>query len=416
MNNILKQIKKTKEVSYHLVNIDENKRIKILNELADSLRVLKQDIINENQKDLALMSFYDPKYDRLLLSENRILSMANEVQLVASLPNVLEKVIEEKIRKDGLVLKKISVPLGVVAIIYESRPNVTIDVFSLCFKSGNACILKGGKEAYHSNKILVEIIKKILINNNINPEVIYLMPSEREAVNILLNAVGFVDVCLARGSQALINFVRDEAKIPVIETGAGIVHAFFDLSGDLIKGMNIIENSKIRRVSVCNALDCLIIHEGRLENLGDLIKPLAEKKVEVFADQESYKILEGGYPKGLLKNANDDDFGREFLSYKISIKTVKSFRQAVEHISIHTSGHSEAIISEDQISIDYFLKNVDAAALYVNASTAFTDGNQFGMGAEVGISTQKLHVRGPIGLESLTSYKWLIFGDGHVRD
>ena len=415
MDNILQQIKKTKSCSYNLINIDENKRIKILNELADSLRSLKQDIINENQKDLALMSFEDPKYDRLLLSESRILAMADEVQLVAYLPNVLEKIIEEKTREDGLILKKISVPLGVVAIIYESRPNVTIDVFSLCFKSGNACILKGGKEACHSNKILVDIIKKTLINNDISPEVVYLMPSEREVVNILLDAVEFVDVCLPRGSQALINFVRDRARIPVIETGAGIVHAFFDLSGDLIKGRNIIDNSKTRRVSVCNALDCLIIHEERLKDLWCLIKPLAEKRVEIFADQESHRYLDASYPKELLNKANDNDFGREFLSYKMSIKTVKSFKQAVDHISVHTSGHSEAIISEDQIAIEYFLKNIDAAALYVNASTSFTDGNQFGMGAEVGISTQKLHVRGPIGLESLTSYKWLIFGEGHIR-
>lgn len=415
MENILQQIKRTKEVSHNLVNIDENKRIQILNELAETLKALKQDIINANQKDLALMSSTDSKYDRLLLSENRILAMADEVKLVASLPNVLENILQEKTREDGLILKKISVPLGVVAIIYESRPNVTIDVFSLCFKSGNACILKGGKEAYHSNKILVDIIKTILINHDINPEIIYLMPSDREAVNILLDAVGFVDVCLPRGSQSLINFVRDRAKIPVIETGAGIVHAFFDLSGNLTKGINIVKNSKTRRVSVCNALDCLVIHEERLPDLWNLIESLAEEKVEIFADTESYKQLDGYYPKELLNKASKDDFGREFLDYKMSIKTVKSFKQAVDHISSYTSGHSEAIISEYQISIDYFLKNVDAAALYVNASTAFTDGNQFGMGAEVGISTQKLHVRGPIGLESLTSYKWLIFGNGHIR-
>ncbi len=306
-------------------------------------------------------------------------------------------------------------PLGVVAVIYESRPNVTIDVFSLCFKTGNACVLKGGKEAHYSNIYLVSLIQKSLETHGISTQAICLLPSDRKAIHALLNAVNLVDVCIPRGSQTLINFVRENAKIPIIETGAGIVHTYFDSSGDADQARLIIDNAKTRRVSVCNALDSLVIHEKRLNELPFLMEPLAEKNVVIFADPQSYQTLESSYPKQLLHKAKPSDFGHEFLSHKMAIKTVGSAEEAVEHIMLYTSGHSEAILAEDQDTINYFLERVDAAAVYVNTSTAFTDGGQFGMGGEIGISTQKLHARGPMSLDSLTSYKWVIWGDGQIR-
>lgn len=391
------------------------KRNQVLFNLANNLRSACHQIIQENHKDLALMPVEDPRYDRLLLSEERINSIANDVELVASLPHISDVILEEKHMPNGLRIQKISVPLGVVAVIYESRPNVTIDVFSLCFKTGNACVLKGGKEAHYSNLFLVSLIKKSLQQHGVDDQAICLLPSNREAVNTLLHAVGLVDVCIPRGSQSLINFVRENAKIPVIETGAGIVHTYFDASGDIEKGRLIIENAKTRRVSVCNALDTLVIHKKCLGQLHLLMEPLAAKNVEIFADKLSYAALESFYPSQLLHKANPSDFGKEFLSYKMSIKTVDSVEKAVEHIMHYTSGHSEAIISEDKTTIAYFLDRIDAAAVYVNTSTAFTDGGQFGMGAEIGISTQKLHARGPMSLDALTCYKWVIWGDGQIR-
>jgi glutamate-5-semialdehyde dehydrogenase len=292
---------------------------------------------------------------------------------------------------------------------------VTVDVFTLCFRTGNACILKGGKEAHYSNTILVQIIKNVLQTFGYSSKLIYLLPPEREASGILLKATGLVDVCIPRGSQSLINFVRENAKIPVIETGAGIVHTYFDVSGDLQKGRQIIDNAKTRRVSVCNALDCLIIHTGRLNDLWELMKPLAAKNVEVFADEASYNKLASCYPAKMLHKASAEDFGLEFLSAKMAIKTVSSLAESLRHIRQYSSGHSEAIIAEDNTVIADFLSRVDASAVYVNASTAFTDGGQFGMGAEIGISTQKLHARGPMALDALTSYKWVIRGNGQVR-
>ncbi len=395
--------------------LEEEKRKSVLLTLAKQLREAVHEIIAENQKDLALMDEADPKYDRLLLSEERIYSIANDVDLVASLSHPRAAIIAERKLANGLKIKKISVPLGVVSIIYESRPNVTIDSFALCFKTGNACILKGGKEAYHSNQCLVSLIQKALKYHGLDNHLIYLLPAEREAMNTLLNATGLVDVCIPRGSQALIDFVRKNARIPFIETGAGIVHTYFDLSANVEKGRLIIDNAKTRRVSVCNALDTLIIHEKRLSDLPLLVEILAQKKVEIFADELGYKELEYVYPKELLQRAKPDDFGQEFLSYKMSLKTVASVEEAVEHIMKYSSGHSEAIIAEDKKAIDYFLEHIDAAAVYVNASTAFTDGGQFGMGAEIGISTQKLHARGPMSLDALTSYKWVVWGDGHIR-
>lgn len=411
IDNIIDNIKNAKSANrFPIINQQRNS---VLSSLAENLIEESPAILEENAKDLALMSKEDPKYDRLLLSRDRIKDIANDIISVSSLESPIGKILSEIKRPNGLLIKKISVPLGVVAVVYESRPNVTVDVFSLCFKSGNACILKGGKEAYYTNSILVRIIKKVLQRHNINSDIIYLAPSNREAINVLLKAQGMIDVCIPRGSKDLINFVRDNATIPIIETGAGVVHTYFDASGDVNKGIAIINNAKTRRVSVCNALDTLIIHKSRVDDLHKILEPIREYNVEIFADEISYDHIKNYY--NLLKRASFEDFGKEFLSYKMSIKVVGSVQDAVEHITQYSSGHSEAIIAEDEEVISYFLNMIDAAVLYVNASTAFTDGAQFGMGAEIGISTQKLHTRGPTSLEGLTSYKWIVYGNGHIR-
>ena len=372
-------------------------------------------ILHANKKDLDRMSESDPRYDRLKLTEQRIGDIAADIRNVATLPSPLGIILEEKKVKSGLDLRKITVPLGVIGIIYEARPNVTFDVFSLCLKSGNACILKGGSDAESSNRYIHMLIQRVLRNAGIDENVIALLPTDRQATTELLQAVGYVDILIPRGSQSLIDFVRDNAKVPVIETGAGIVHTYFDKTGDVTKGADVIFNSKTRRVSVCNALDCLIIHSSRLADLPALVKRLAEKNVTLHADRASLERLQSAYPADLLKVAEPKHYGTEFLDYKMSIRTVDSFDEALEHINTYSSKHSEAIVAEDEKTIDAFLLNVDAAAVYANASTAFTDGAQFGLGAEIGISTQKLHARGPMALRELTSYKWLIRGNGTVR-
>ena len=372
-------------------------------------------ILEENKKDLERMPQSDPKYDRLKLTEQRIQDIASDLKNVAGLPSPLGKVLDQRQHQNGLELTKVSVPLGVVGIIYESRPNVTFDVFSLCLKSGNACVLKGGSDAEFSNIAIVKVIKEVIQKYELDENILALLPAEREATSELLNAVGYVDIIIPRGSQNLINYVRDHAKVPVIETGAGIVHTYVDKSADLEKSISIINNAKTRRVSVCNALDCLIIHTDKLKDLTDIVKPLAESKVAVFADEKAFNSIKGTYPDNLLKEALDEHFGTEFLDYKLSIKTVDSMDEALDHISTYSSKHSEAIIAEDENAIDQFMKGVDAAAVYSNTSTAFTDGAQFGLGAEIGISTQKLHARGPMALDEMTSYKWIIKGDGQIR-
>ncbi len=413
---LIKKLEEVKIASHILAILEDTLRNSVLQSLADKLRQSYIEILRENAKDLAHMAIENPMYDRLLLTQERINVIANDVESVITITSPLGKKIDQKVMDNGLKIEKIVVPLGVVAVIYESRPNVTIDIFSLCFKSGNACVLKGGKEAHHSNQILYALIQEILLEHKIDLNSVYLLPPSREATRDLLNATGLVDVCIPRGGKALIDFVRDNAKVPVIETGAGVVHTYFDQSGDVEKGRAIIYNSKTRRVSVCNALDCLIIHKIRLDSLFDLVEPLIKNNVEIYADQDSHEVLLSRYPEELLKKARPEDFGIEFLSYKLSIKTVSSLEEAAFHVQKYSSGHSEAIISEDPKAVSYFLERVDAAAVYVNASTSFTDGGQFGMGSEIGVSTQKLHARGPMGLEALTSYKWLIFGDGHIRD
>ncbi len=413
--NFRQQFENTLVASRELNLLSVDKVNEILLKIADAAEKSTAFILRENQKDLSRMENSDPKYDRLKLTVDRIKDIARDIRNVALLPSPLGRVLSESSRPNGLKITRVAVPFGVIGIVYEARPNVTFDVFSLCLKSGNACILKGGSDAANSNLAIVSIIQNVLDINDINRNILVLLPTGREATTELLNARGYVDLIIPRGSQGLIDYVRQHATIPVIETGAGICHTYFDEFGDLAKGVEIINNAKTRRVSVCNALDCLIIHNSRLPNLKEISRQLGKSDVEIYADKASYDVLEGIYPDHLLKNATKESFGTEFLSYKIAIKTVASFDEAIAHINKFGSKHSEAIISENREICDRFLKVVDAAAVYVNTSTAFTDGAQFGLGAEIGISTQKLHARGPMALEELTSYKWLIEGDGQIR-
>jgi glutamate-5-semialdehyde dehydrogenase len=410
--NIFQSVKRA---SRKLGLLSDEKINEVLSRLANSAEENIELILNENQKDLERMPESDPKFDRLKLTAQRIHDITADLRNVASLPSPLNISLEKKELANGLMLEKITVPLGVIGIIYEARPNVTFDVFALCLKSGNACILKGGSDAEYSNKIIVKLIKEALKSCHVNPDVIELLPADRSSATELLNATGYVDVIIPRGSQNLIDYVRQNSKVPVIETGAGIVHLYFDESGDVDKGAEVVFNSKTRRVSVCNALDCLIIHKKRLNDLPALTQKLAEKNVTIYADELSFPKIESTYPAKLLKHAMPEHFGTEFLDYKMSIRTVNDLDEALEHIATHSSRHSEAIIAEDQDIVELFLKSVDAAAVYANASTAFTDGAQFGLGAEIGISTQKLHARGPMALREMTSYKWLIKGNGTIR-
>ena len=372
-------------------------------------------ILSENQKDLDRMDASDPKYDRLKLSKERIEGMASDLKTVSQLPSPLGKILSERVRPNGLKITKRSVPFGLIGVIFEARPNVCLDVFSLCFKSGNGCILKGGSDAECSNIVLVEIIQDVLKKYALPAECCTLLPVEREATAALLNAEGVVDLIIPRGSRGLIDYVRKNAKLPVIETGAGICHTYFDKDGNKEIGQAIINNAKTRRVSVCNALDCLIIHEERLPDLPFLCEKLKESRVVICADEKAYRALDGKYPDELLQHATAESFGTEFLDYKMSILTVSNLEEALEHIARYGSKHSECIISENQETAGLFQQLVDAACVYENASTAFTDGAQFGLGAEIGISTQKLHARGPMALEELTTYKWIIQGEGHIR-
>lgn len=401
--------------SRKLALVEESVINSLLMDLSEAAVANSQTILEANKKDLDRMPESDPKYDRLKLTEQRIKDIASDLMNVSKLPSPLGRVLDERKHENGLQLTKVSVPLGVVGIIYESRPNVTFDVFSLCIKSGNACILKGGSDAEFSNIAIVKIIREVIQKYGLDEHILALLPAEREATSELLNAVDYVDIIIPRGSQNLINFVRDNAKVPTIETGAGIVHTYVDKSADLDKSINIVNNAKTRRVSVCNALDCLIIHEDLLDDLPKIVKPLQESNVQIYADVQSMKSIEGHYPEGLLQLAALEHFGTEFLDYKMSIKTVSNLDEALDHISVYSSKHSEAIVAEDQIVIDQFLKSVDASSVYANTSTAFTDGAQFGLGAEIGISTQKLHARGPMALQEMTSYKWVIRGEGQIR-
>ena len=401
--------------SRELALLNDNVINQILNAVADAAIAETPFILAENEKDLARMDKNDPKYDRLKLTKERLKGIAADTRNVATLPSPLGKVLKESVRPNGMRLTKVSVPFGVIGIIYEARPNVSFDVFSLCLKSGNACILKGGSDADCSNRAIISVIHEVLKKFNINPHIVELLPADREATAALLNAVGYVDLIIPRGSSSLIHFVRENAKIPVIETGAGICHTYFDEFGDVNKGAAIIHNAKTRRVSVCNALDCAIIHEKRLIDLPMLCEKLKDSHVIIYADAQAYQALKNRYPAELLEHAKAESFGTEFLDYKMAVKTVKSFEDALGHIQENSSKHSECIVTENKERAALFTKIVDAACVYTNVSTAFTDGAQFGLGAEIGISTQKLHARGPMGLEEITSYKWVIEGDGQTR-
>lgn len=391
------------------MSTDETRRRKVLSELSENLVLRTSEILKENQKDLSAMNPEDPRYDRLQLTKARIQAMANDVKNVATLPSPLGKIVFEYDIQPGLHLQKITVPLGVVCMIYEARPNVTVDAFSLCFKAGNACVLKGGKEAHNSNQILVNVIQDILIANKLDPHwVTYLMLDRNQMIE-LLKARSYVDVIIPRGGQNLIQYVRENATIPVIETGAGVVHAYIDADFDLTTAKAVIVNAKTRRVSVCNALDCLLIHPDSLKHLPALLTPLQERGVTIYADDQCYQQCEG------LQHATPDLDGHEFLDYKILIKCVNTVDDAIDYINRHGSKHSDAIISKNKTNIEKFQNGVDTSTIYVNASTAFTDGAQFGLGAEIGISTQKLHARGPMALEALTTTKHLVTGFGHVR-
>ncbi len=403
------------EVSKNLNLLEEKEINAILEAIAAETESKMYYILAENQKDLQRMDIKNPKYDRLLLNEQRIMDIVKDIRNVATLPSPTNKTIMQKTLQNGLNISKVTVPFGVIGIIYEARPNVSFDVFSLCFKSGNACILKGGSDARFSNEAIVEIIREVLDNNGINPNVCTLLPNDREATEELLKAREYVDLIIPRGGRDLINFVRENSRIPVIETGAGVCHTYFHKDGDLKKGKDIIVNAKTRKVSVCNSLDCLVIDKDRLDELHYICEELAKKDVIIYADKYAHDALFEYYPFDLLKRAEDDSFGTEFLDYKMSIKTVSGIDEAIQHISIYSSKHSEAIISEDEDAIKWFEKMIDAACIYANASTAFTDGAQFGLGAEIGISTQKMHARGPMALEELCTYKWIIGGNGQIR-
>ena len=404
-----------KRASKTLAFLTDEQRNNILQAVADTIIAHQQDILTANAMDLAKMDQRNPLYDRLQLTEKRLQDIAADMRNVAKLPSPLGHVTKEKTLPNGLRLHRVSVPFGVIGMIYEARPNVTFDVFSLCFKSGNACVLKGGSDADLSNQASVELIHVVLERFGVNPDVVTLLPATHEATGEMLNAVGYIDLCIPRGGRRLIDFVRDTARIPVIETGAGVVNTYYDRDADLKMGKAIICNAKTRRVSVCNALDCLIIHEERLGDLLELVQPLLDHKVTIYADAPSYQILTGHYPEILLQPATTDSFGTEFMDYKIAIKTVSSLEEALEHIDQYGSGHSEAIITQNEATARKFQQHVDAACVYWNAPTSFTDGAQFGLGAEIGISTQKLGPRGPMALEEITTYKWLIEGEGQAR-
>jgi glutamate-5-semialdehyde dehydrogenase len=409
------QLQKVREASRKLNLVDNETISGLLLEVAEQAVSNTVFILVENQKDLDRMDQEDPKFDRLKLTEDRIKGIASDIRNVAQLESPVGQVLKETVRPNGLKISKVTVPFGVIGIIYEARPNVTFDVFALCLKSGNACVLKGGSDAIYSNKAIVSVIQNVLKKYNLDENTVTLLPAGRDETNEMLRAHGYIDLIIPRGSQNLINFVRENATIPVIETGAGICHTYFDEFGDAEKGREIIFNAKTRRPSVCNALDCLVIHESRLGELPVFGKKLSEENVVIYADEKSYPLLKENYPGNLLFQATEESFGTEFLSMKMSVKTVASFDEAIDHISKYSSKHSEAIVSENPGNIEKFKKMIDASSVYSNVSTAFTDGAQFGLGAEIGISTQKLHARGPMALEELTSYKWIIEGDGQTR-
>ena len=415
---------KVKAASKTLGLLTDEQRNEVLQAVADAIIAETPALLKANAEDLAKMDKTNPLYDRLQLTEQRLHDIAADMRHVSTLPSPLGRILKEKTLDNGLHLQRVAVPFGVIGMIYEARPNVTFDVFSLCFKSGNACVLKGGKDANCSNTASIELIHRVLIKYGIDPAVATLLPATHEATGEMLNAVGYIDLCIPRGGKKLIQFVRDTAKVPVIETGAGVVHCYFDKDGDVEMGKAIITNAKCRRCSVCNTLDTLIIHEQRLNDLPTLCEDLAKREVKIHADAQAYEALKGNYPDTLLDIVNDETpcpnadgnvWNTEWLSMQMGIKTVTSEDEALEHIATYGSGHSESIVSDNEAAQKKFQMMVDAACVYVNTPTSFTDGAQFGLGAEIGISTQKLGARGPMALEEITTYKWLITGNGQIR-
>ncbi len=409
--------KRAKAASKVLAQIGDDKRNEVLQAVAKAITANSARLLESNVLDLERMDKANPLYDRLQLTGKRLEGIASDMMNVSRLPSPLGHVTNERTLPNGLKLRRVSVPFGVIGMIYEARPNVTFDVFSLCFKSGNACVLKGGADADYSNRESVALIHEVLDSCGVNPSVVELLPATHEATGDMLNAVGYIDLCIPRGGRKLIDFVRDNARVPVVETGAGVVHAYFDKSGDVEMGARIINNAKTRRVSVCNALDCLIIHRDRLADLPNLLAPLADSHVAVYADSAAMNHLQD-YPFATLVGGDAEEkvYGTEFMDYKLAVKTVASLDEALAHIASYGSGHSECIITSDELAARRFQTEVDAACVYWNAPTSFTDGAQFGLGAEIGISTQKLGPRGPMGLEEITTYKWLIDGSGQVRE
>lgn len=410
-------LKSVRTASLRLQLMQEEAINAVLEDLSKAILERTEEIIAANAQDLARMDEANPLFDRLKLTKERLADIAADMHKVTTLPSPLGRVLQHTVLPNGLDLKRVSVPFGVIGVVYEARPNVTFDVFSLCLKSGNACVLKGGRDADDTNRCIVALIKEVLRRHDFDEHVVELLPATHEATAELLHARGLVDLVIPRGSKRLIDFVRQEATVPVIETGAGVCHAYFDIDGNLEKGARIINNAKTRRVSVCNALDCLLIHSSRLKDLSMLVAPLRERNVVIHADPIAYQTLmkDGLYPSRLLLMATEETYGREFLSYDMAIRTVADVDDALHHIRQYGSGHSECIITENETMAQWFLANVDAACVYHNAPTSFTDGAQFGLGAEIGISTQKLHARGPMAIEAMTTYKWVIRGDGQIR-
>jgi glutamate-5-semialdehyde dehydrogenase len=415
MESIEQLLKKTHKAASQIKRLSIEQKAKIVSDLAKILLENTEQIIQINKDDLELMDPADAKYDRLLLNENRIKGLADALIEVSKLNDPSGQILTEKILENGIKMQKVSVPMGVVGAIFESRPNVTIDVASLCIMSGNACVLKGGKEAHFSNQFLVSLIHEALDKNDVSSNAVMLLPTDRKYLAQMLEADKYVDLIIPRGSQSLINYVRSNSKIPTIETGAGVCHTYIEKSANLEMAAEIILNARASRPSVCNSLDCAILDEEVLESLIPLLKVGFKKyDIEVFADEKSYPIFEiNGFEK--LQHAQEDDFGKEWLDFKISIKTVQRLDEALEHINLFSSKHSEAIITENPNLAETFIQEVDAASVYHNASTRFTDGALFGLGAEIGISTQKLHARGPFALEKLVTEKWICRGDGQVR-
>lgn len=415
MIDLTAQFEQAKAASLQLVGMTSERINEVLLAVADETLKNADYILDENARDLERMEKESPLYDRLKLTRARLEGIASDTRHVAQLPSPLGRILKESTLPNGLRIKRVSVPFGVIGVIYEARPNVSFDVFSLCFKAGSSCVLKGGSDAVCSNTAIVKVIHDVLNRFGIDCGTVTLLPSTREATAALLGARGYVDLLIPRGSKSLISYVRENSRIPAIETGAGVCHTYFDAHGDLKKGAAIVNNAKTRRVSVCNALDSLIVHASRLGDLSALCAPLVESRVRIYADVRALAALQGNYPSDLLEEAQEEHYGTEFMDYKLAVKTVDSVDEAIKHIARFGSGHSESIITDDESTARKFLQLVDAACVYCNAPTSFTDGAQFGLGAEIGISTQKLHARGPMALEEITTYKWIIRGNGQVR-